>query len=72
MKIWLIPMDQRIVGILTKSLVKGKFKAFKDKLGLVHNPFTSKRECYEISFGHELPHRFVVNVQEVVRDIFYF
>jgi hypothetical protein len=43
-----IPIDQQVVDILTKPLVKRKFEAFKDKLGLVQNVFLTKRECCEI------------------------
>jgi hypothetical protein len=34
-KLQYIPTDQQVVDILTKPLGKGKFEAFRDKLGLV-------------------------------------
>jgi len=40
-----IPIDQQVNDILTKPLAKGKFEAFRDRLGLVHNSFLAKREC---------------------------
>jgi hypothetical protein len=45
MKLQYIPMNQRTTNILTKPLARGKFEAFKDKLGLVQNSFLAKREC---------------------------
>jgi hypothetical protein len=35
----------QVADILTNPLAKGKFEAFKDKLGLVQNFFLAKREC---------------------------
>jgi hypothetical protein len=45
MKLQYIPTDQQVVDILTKPLAKGKFEAFRDRLGLVQNSFLAKREC---------------------------
>jgi hypothetical protein len=45
MKFEYIPTDQQVVDILTKPFAKGKFEAFRDKLGLVQNSFLTKREC---------------------------
>jgi hypothetical protein len=45
MKLQYIPIDQQLVAIQTKPLAKGKFEAFRDKLGLVQNSLLSKREC---------------------------
>jgi hypothetical protein len=44
-KLQYIPTDQQIDSILSKSLTKGKFEEFRDKLGLVQNSFLTKREC---------------------------
>jgi hypothetical protein len=44
-KLQYIPTDQQVVDILTKPLAKGKFEAFRDRLGLVQNSFLAKREC---------------------------
>jgi hypothetical protein len=40
-----IPTDEQVADILTKSLTKGKFIKFRDKLGVVKNTFLAKREC---------------------------
>jgi hypothetical protein len=45
MKLHYIPTNQQVVDIMTKPLAKGKFEAFQDRLGLVHNFFLTKREC---------------------------
>jgi hypothetical protein len=44
-KLQYVPTDQQVADILTKPLAKGKFEAFRDKLGLVQNSFLTKREC---------------------------
>jgi hypothetical protein len=44
-KLQYIPTDQQVVDILTKPLEKGRFEAFRDKLGLVQYSFLAKREC---------------------------
>jgi hypothetical protein len=44
-KLQYIPTDQQVVDILTKPLARGKFEAFRDRLGLVQNSFLAKREC---------------------------
>jgi hypothetical protein len=41
-----ISINEHIAYILTKSLVKGKFVYFRDKLGVVQNTSLAKRECY--------------------------
>jgi len=45
MRLQYISIDEKVVDILTKPLVKGKFVFFRDKLGVVHNTFLDKREC---------------------------
>jgi len=40
-----ISIGEKIINILTKPLVKGKFVFLKDKLGVVENPFFVRREC---------------------------
>jgi hypothetical protein len=40
-----IPTDQQVSNILTKPLEKGKFKIFREWLGVVENIFLTKREC---------------------------
>jgi hypothetical protein len=40
-----IQTDQQVADILTKPLAKGKFKMFRERLGLVENTFLGKREC---------------------------
>jgi hypothetical protein len=44
-KLQYISIDEQVVDILTKPLVKGKFVFFRDKLGVVQNTFLAKREC---------------------------
>jgi hypothetical protein len=41
--------DQHESDILTKPLEKGKFEALKGRLGLVHNSFLARRECWNIT-----------------------
>ena len=45
MELQYISIDEQVVDILTKSLRKGKFIHFIDKLGVVQNTFLGKREC---------------------------
>ena len=40
-----ISTDEQVADILTRSLGRGKFVFFRDKLGVVHNTFLDKREC---------------------------
>jgi hypothetical protein len=40
-----IQIDDQMADIFTKALCKKKFMKFKDKMGLVQNPFLVKREC---------------------------
>ena len=40
-----ISTDEQVADILTKSLGRGTFVFFRDKLGVVQNTFLSKREC---------------------------
>ena len=37
--------DEQVADILTKTLGKGKFVFFRDKLGVVSNTFLGMREC---------------------------
>ena len=39
-----ISTDEQVANILTKSLGRGKFVFFRDKLGVVQNTFLGKRE----------------------------
>ena len=40
-----ISTNEQVADILTKSLGRGKFVFFRDKLGVVKNNFLGKREC---------------------------
>ena len=40
-----ISTDEQVADVLTKSLGRGKFVFFRDKLGVVKNNFLGKREC---------------------------
>ena len=40
-----ISTNEQVADILTKSLGRGKFIHFRDKLGVVENKFLVKREC---------------------------
>jgi hypothetical protein len=44
-KLQYIPTNEQLAEILTKTLVKGKFVFFRDKIGVVENSFLAKREC---------------------------
>jgi len=44
-KLQYVPTNGQVVDILTKGLSKGKFEYFREKLGVVENPFVTKREC---------------------------
>eukprot|EP00253_Pinus_taeda_P027446 PITA_27446 len=44
-KLSYIPTEEHTVDILTKALVRSCFVYFRDKLGVVQNPFLAKREC---------------------------
>jgi hypothetical protein len=45
MKLQYVPTGEQVADILTKTLMKGKFVFFRDKLGVVRNTFLAKREC---------------------------
>ena len=40
-----IPTEEQVSDILMKALVEGKLEFFRDKLGIVQNPFLAKRKC---------------------------
>jgi hypothetical protein len=40
-----VPTNEQVADILTKGLPKGMFEYFREKLGVVENPFFTKREC---------------------------
>jgi len=44
-KLQYVPTNEQVVDILTKGLPKGKFEYFREKMGVVENPFLTKREC---------------------------
>ena len=44
-KLEYISTDEQTANILTKSLARVKHVFFRDKLGVVKNPFLGKREC---------------------------
>jgi hypothetical protein len=44
-KLQYAPTNEQVADILTKGLPKGKFEYFQEKLGVVENPFLTKREC---------------------------
>jgi len=45
MRLQYISTKKRVTDVLTKSLVKGKFAKYQDKLRVVENPFLARREC---------------------------
>ena len=45
MELRYIPTEEQIVDALTKSLCRGKFEYFRDKLGVVENVSLVEREC---------------------------
>jgi len=44
-KLQYISTNEQVADILTKALPKGKFEYFIGKLGVLENPFLTKREC---------------------------
>ena len=46
-----ISTNEQVADNLTKSLGRGKFVFFRDKLGVVQNTFLGKRECYFCTYG---------------------
>jgi hypothetical protein len=44
-KLQYISTNEQVADILTKALPKGKFEYFRGKLGVLENPFLTKREC---------------------------
>ena len=40
-----VPTGEQVADILTESLPRGKHVFFKDKMGVVGNPFLGKRGC---------------------------
>jgi hypothetical protein len=44
-KLQYISTNEQVADILTKALPKGKFEYFREKLGVLENPFLTKREC---------------------------
>ena len=45
MKLEYVSIDEQVADILTKSLPRGKYVYFRDKMGVVKNTFLGKREC---------------------------
>ena len=43
-----IPTEEQDVDILTKVLLRGKFKFHKCRIGVVKISFLAKRECYKM------------------------
>jgi hypothetical protein len=44
-KLQYVSTNEQVADILTKGLPKGKFEYFQEKLGVIENPFLTKREC---------------------------
>ena len=44
-ELWYIPIEEQITDALTKSLCRGKFECFQDKLRVVENVSLAEREC---------------------------
>ncbi len=40
-----IPMEEQDVEILTKALLRCKFKFYGDRIGVIDNPFLVERDC---------------------------
>lgn len=45
MRLQYISTEEQVANVLTKPLVKGKIVKYRDKLGVVENPFLARREC---------------------------
>ena len=54
-KLEYIQTDEQVVDIFTKALCKQSFVKFRDKLGLLPNPFLVERECYTSSNKEGIP-----------------
>ena len=39
------PTDEQVVDVFMKPLVRGKFKVFREMLGIVDDVCLAKREC---------------------------
>ena len=59
-----ISIDEQVADILTKSLGRGKFVFFRDKLGVVKNNFLSKRECKFLNLGSCSPVIFPTSLEK--------
>ena len=44
-ELWYNPTKEQIADVLRKSLCRGKFKYFRDRLGVVENVSLAKKEC---------------------------
>lgn len=44
-KLSYIPTEEKTTDTLTKAAARSSFIYFKDKMGVVQNPFLAKREC---------------------------
>jgi hypothetical protein len=44
-KLQYISTNEQVANILTKALPKGNFEYFREKMGVLENPFLTKREC---------------------------
>ena len=45
MELQFVPMDEQVADVLTKPLVRGKFKGFRKMLRIVDDVSLVEREC---------------------------
>ena len=45
MELQFVPMDEQVVNVLTKPLVRGKFEGFRKMLEIVDDVSLAEREC---------------------------
>ena len=45
MELQFVPTDEQVADVLTKPLVRGKFKGLRKMLGIVDNVSLAERQC---------------------------
>ena len=45
MELQFVPIDEQVVDVLTKLLVRGKYEGFRKMLGIMDDVSLTEREC---------------------------